>query len=143
MFLVFLFYRFTVDNRLDPVQMRIIPGVTIVIVVLIAVIGVMIVLYLRRNTDECNKKQPSDCDTLEYTRSGEVPSLEHPPIVPTARFNSPFTVSTPLFNHCGTSRAYVDPHTYEDPHQAIREFTREIDASHITIEAIIGGGKSS
>lgn len=52
--------------------------------------------------------------------------------------NSPFSVTTPLF--CGTSRSYVDPHTYEDPNQAIREFTKEIDASHITIEAIIGGG---
>jgi hypothetical protein len=37
----------------------------------------------------------------------------------------------------------VDPHTYEDPHQAVKEFAREIDASCITIEAIIGGGKSS
>lgn len=45
------------------------------------------------------------------------------------------TVTTPLF---GTSRSYVDPHTYEDPNQAIREFAREIDASYITIEAIIG-----
>jgi Eph receptor B1 len=44
-------------------------------------------------------------------------------------------VTTPLFN---TSRSYVDPHTYEDPNQAIREFAREIDASYITIEAIIG-----
>lgn len=46
-----------------------------------------------------------------------------------------FTVTTPLF---GTSRSYVDPHTYEDPNQAIREFAREIDAGYITIEAIIG-----
>lgn len=35
----------------------------------------------------------------------------------------------------------MDPHTYEDPNQAVREFTKEIDASHITIEAIIGGGE--
>ena len=38
-------------------------------------------------------------------------------------------------------RTYVDPHTYEDPNQAVREFTREIDACHITIEAVIGGGE--
>jgi len=44
-------------------------------------------------------------------------------------------VTTPLF---GNSRSYVDPHTYEDPNQAIREFAREIDANYITIEAIIG-----
>lgn len=51
------------------------------------------------------------------------------------RQNNNFPVTTPLF---GTSRSYVDPHTYEDPNQAIREFAREIDASYITIEAIIG-----
>lgn len=45
------------------------------------------------------------------------------------------SVTTPLF---GNSRCYVDPHTYEDPNQAIREFAREIDANYITIEAIIG-----
>lgn len=37
-----------------------------------------------------------------------------------------------------SSRSYVDPHTYEDPNQAVREFAREIDAGYITIEAIIG-----
>ncbi len=57
--------------------------------------------------------------------------------------NSPFSVTTPLFTHCASSRSYVDPHTYEDPNQAVREFTKEIDASHITIEAIIGGGIES
>ncbi len=51
-----------------------------------------------------------------------------------ARRNN-FAVTTPLF---GANRSYVDPHTYEDPNQAIREFAREIDASYITIEAIIG-----
>lgn len=60
-------------------------------------------------------------------------------------------VTTPLFTPAvgvaatgtsGTSgtgaRSYVDPHTYEDPNQAVREFAREIDAGYITIEAIIG-----
>ncbi len=49
-------------------------------------------------------------------------------------------MTTPLFSHLG-SRTYIDPHTYEDPNQAIREFAREIDASCISIEAIIGGGE--
>ncbi|CAB0001646.1 unnamed protein product [Nesidiocoris tenuis] len=53
------------------------------------------------------------------------------------------TVTTPLFTHVGSnsSRTYIDPHTYEDPNQAVKEFAREIDASYITIEAIIGGGE--
>jgi len=37
-------------------------------------------------------------------------------------------------------RSYIDPHIYEDPSEAVREFTREIDASCIVIEAVIGGG---
>jgi len=37
-------------------------------------------------------------------------------------------------------RTYIDPHVYEDPSEAVREFTREIDASCIVIEAVIGGG---
>lgn len=110
-------------------QVRIIAGATVAVVVLLVIIIIMTVLFLRRcveekgeiiSNDECNKKQPSDCDTLEY-RNGEV--------------------TTPLFTQIGPPRTYVDPHTYEDPNQAVREFTREIDALHITIEAIIGGGE--
>ena len=53
-----------------------------------------------------------------------------------------FAVTVPLFQPTGSVKSYVDPHTYEDPNQAVREFTREIDASHVTIESVIGGGKS-
>uniref|UniRef100_A0A8B9K143 receptor protein-tyrosine kinase n=1 Tax=Astyanax mexicanus TaxID=7994 RepID=A0A8B9K143_ASTMX len=38
-------------------------------------------------------------------------------------------------------RVYVDPFTYEDPNQAIREFAKEIDASCIKIEKVIGVGE--
>ncbi|XP_075745282.1 eph receptor tyrosine kinase isoform X10 [Rhipicephalus microplus] len=105
----------------DKVQVRIIAGATVAVILLVVIVIVMIILYIK-SSDDCNKKQPSDCDTLEY-RNGEV--------------------TTPLFTHCpgATSRAYIDPHTYEDPNQAVREFTKEIDALHITIEAIIGGGE--
>ncbi len=47
-------------------------------------------------------------------------------------------MTTPLFTQANAPRSYVDPHTYEDPNQAVREFAREIDAAYITIEAIIG-----
>uniref|UniRef100_A0A8C4S9B3 Ephrin type-A receptor 7 n=1 Tax=Erpetoichthys calabaricus TaxID=27687 RepID=A0A8C4S9B3_ERPCA len=39
------------------------------------------------------------------------------------------------------SKFYIDPHTYEDPCQAIHEFAREIEASRIKIEKIIGSGE--
>ncbi|XP_042869303.1 ephrin type-B receptor 1-like isoform X4 [Penaeus japonicus] len=153
----------------DNTQVRIIVGATVGACVVIAVIVIMTLLFLRRGTDECNKKQPSDCDTLEY-RNGEdttnlcLPALhpacfrtghltpwtlntsplymhgvlENPPIVQTHITGS---MTTPLFTQVGHHRTYIDPHTYEDPNQAIREFAREIDASYITIEAIIGGGE--
>lgn len=55
-----------------------------------------------------------------------------------------FAVTTPLVTQFNTnSRTYIDPHTYEDPNQAVREFAREIDAGYITIEAIIGRFKAS
>ncbi|XP_039306879.1 ephrin type-A receptor 4 isoform X18 [Solenopsis invicta] len=108
----------------DNMQVRIIAGAIVAVVVLLVIIIIMTVLILRRASDECNKKQPSDCDTLEY-RNGEV------------------GVAAAGAGGAGGAgaRSYVDPHTYEDPNQAVREFAREIDAGYITIEAIIGGGE--
>ncbi|XP_044591134.1 ephrin type-B receptor 1-B isoform X4 [Cotesia glomerata] len=136
----------------DNMQVRIIAGAIVAVVVLLVIIIIMTVLFLRsRASDECNKKQPSDCDTLEY-RNGEglVVTYMHckmdsSPIVTTHTNNkskSSLGVTAGAGNASGTSaRSYVDPHTYEDPNQAVREFAREIDAGYITIEAIIGGGE--
>ncbi|PWA31133.1 hypothetical protein CCH79_00002885 [Gambusia affinis] len=38
-------------------------------------------------------------------------------------------------------KTYVDPDTYEDPTQAVHEFTKEIDPSRIRIERVIGAGR--
>lgn len=66
-------------------------ALTIAAVVLLVVVVTAVVVYVRRSSDECSKKQPSDCeyyvasgsqhygthrcvvvgDTLEYTRAGE------------------------------------------------------------------------
>ncbi|KAH9529410.1 Ephrin type-A receptor 5 [Dermatophagoides farinae] len=132
------------DN--ESVQTRIIIVGVILLIVIVTFIISLVLFYLKKNNEDCNKKQPSDCDTLEYRSCGMegkklVSTFDHAPIVPTPRFNSTFSVATPLFTNCATSRSYVDPHTYEDPNQAVKEFTKEIDASHITIEAIIGGGE--
>uniref|UniRef100_A0A8C1PAV2 receptor protein-tyrosine kinase n=1 Tax=Cyprinus carpio TaxID=7962 RepID=A0A8C1PAV2_CYPCA len=48
--------------------------------------------------------------------------------------------STSLYLSTGV-RIYVDPFTYEDPNQAVREFAKEIDASCIKIEKVIGIGE--
>lgn len=45
-------------------------GIVAVVVILVAIIVLTVVFLRSRSNDECNKKQPSDCDTLEY-RNGE------------------------------------------------------------------------
>ncbi|XP_067213730.1 ephrin type-A receptor 4-A isoform X11 [Linepithema humile] len=117
----------------DNMQVRIIAGAIVAVVVLLVIIIIMTVLILRRASDECNKKQPSDCDTLEY-RNGEVTTPLFTPAVGVAAAGAGGAGGA-------GARSYVDPHTYEDPNQAVREFAREIDAGYITIEAIIGGGE--
>lgn len=39
-------------------------------------------------------------------------------------------------------KVYIDPFTYEDPNEAVREFAKEIDVSLVKIEEVIGAGKS-
>ena len=64
-------------------------------------------------------------------------SMSSPGMSAAAAVNSQ---TLPLFSGNGV-KTYVDPHTYEDPQQAVREFTKEIDAASITIESVIGGGE--
>ena len=103
-----------------------IAGVTAACLALLVVVIVMIILYAKRSHDECSKKQPSDCDTLEYTHTGERhpitgATMDHPPLVPTPRFNTQFNspYSTPIFTHYSASPSYVETHTYEDPNQIL------------------------
>ncbi|XP_070560488.1 ephrin type-B receptor 1-B-like [Ptychodera flava] len=39
------------------------------------------------------------------------------------------------------AKTYIDPHTYEDLNQAVKEFAKEISPSHVKIEEVIGGGE--
>ncbi|XP_059609673.1 ephrin type-B receptor 1-B isoform X3 [Phlebotomus argentipes] len=109
----------------DSVQVRIIAGVGVAVVFILVLLIVATVLFLRsKNHDDLDKKTNNHLPLqLDYaSNEGLVVTY----------------MTTPLF---GANRSYVDPHTYEDPNQAIREFAREIDAGNITIEAIIGGGE--
>jgi hypothetical protein len=38
-------------------------------------------------------------------------------------------------------KIYIDPFTYEDPNEAVREFAKEIDISCVKIEQVIGAGR--
>uniref|UniRef100_A0A8B9QG06 Ephrin type-B receptor 3 n=1 Tax=Apteryx owenii TaxID=8824 RepID=A0A8B9QG06_APTOW len=58
----------------------------------------------------------------------------HPCCVPPGNIPSSLTV-TP-----GT-KVYIDPFTYEDPNEAVREFAKEIDISCVKIEEVIGAGE--
>lgn len=40
-------------------------------------------------------------------------------------------------------KVYIDPFTYEDPNEAVREFAKEIDVSFVKIEEVIGAGKAT
>ncbi|KAL7726690.1 hypothetical protein ACLKA6_012769 [Drosophila palustris] len=103
----------------DSIQIRFIAGAIVTGVFFLVIFIVATVYFMRsKHQDELDKKSTNHLPLpMDYTSN---------------------EVTTPLF---GNSRSYVDPHTYEDPNQAIREFAREIDANYITIEAIIGGGE--
>ncbi|WAR14447.1 EPA4B-like protein [Mya arenaria] len=90
----------------------IIVGAIVAVTLCMAIAGIMIFILIKRNRHRDGKN--SDIDSPYHH------------------------VTVPLFQPSGTIKSYVDPHTYEDPNQAVREFTREIDASHIIIESVIG-----
>ncbi|KAJ7992889.1 hypothetical protein DPEC_G00266760 [Dallia pectoralis] len=56
--------------------------------------------------------------------------------------NCPSPLGCP--NHFSGSpgiKIYIDPFTYEDPNEAVREFAKEIDVSCVKIEEVIGAGE--
>lgn len=50
------------------------------------------------------------------------------------------TVESPIVS--AGAKVYIDPFTYEDPNEAVREFAKEIDVSCVKIEEVIGAGTS-
>lgn len=54
------------------------------------------------------------------------------------------TVTFPTLSEGHSSpgvKIYIDPFTYEDPNEAVREFAKEIDPSCVKIEEVIGSGR--
>ncbi|XP_056019750.1 ephrin type-B receptor 1-B-like isoform X4 [Ostrea edulis] len=122
-------------EEIDPPQkmsVGIIIAAALAVVVCMVIATGMIVILIKRNQRECqNDKGGGEYDP-PYNPVLHCPQLE-------PHMNGGLTM--PLFPPADCVKSYVDPHTYEDPNQAVREFTREIDASHITIESVIGGGE--
>uniref|UniRef100_A0A8B9FCV5 Ephrin type-B receptor 3 n=1 Tax=Amazona collaria TaxID=241587 RepID=A0A8B9FCV5_9PSIT len=58
----------------------------------------------------------------------------HPCCVPPGDDSSALAVTPGM-------KVYIDPFTYEDPNEAVREFAKEIDISCVKIEEVIGAGE--
>ncbi|KAM4873011.1 ephrin type-A receptor 8 isoform 1-T1 [Thomomys bottae] len=105
---------------------------TIVWICLTLITGLVVLLLLlickKRHCGYSKAFQDSDEEKMHY-QNGQAPPpvflpLHHPP----------GKLPEPQF--------YAEPHTYEEPGRAGRGFTREIEASRIHIEKIIGSGES-
>jgi len=106
------------------------------IIVLILLITVIILAFIySKKKRSCRLKTASDCESLDYQKrqvSGHYG--------PDAFFNSGW--SAPLWPPiASSSKTYVDPHTYEDPTKAVKDFAHELDPNLIVIESVIGGGE--
>ncbi|XP_032274027.1 ephrin type-A receptor 8 [Phoca vitulina] len=105
---------------------------TIVWICLTLITGLVVLLLLlickKRHCGYSKAFQDSDEEKMQY-QNGQAPPpvflpLHHPP----------GKIPEPPF--------YAEPHNYEEPGRAGRSFTREIEASRIHIEKIIGSGES-
>ncbi|CAM2104333.1 unnamed protein product [Caretta caretta] len=97
------------------------------LVFLIAVVVIIIVCNRRRGFERADSEYT---DKLQHYTSGH--STYRAP-VPGLGVHSFFV--TPGM------KIYIDPFTYEDPNEAVREFAKEIDISCVKIEQVIGAGE--
>ncbi|XP_068785379.1 ephrin type-B receptor 4 [Struthio camelus] len=81
-----------------------------------AALGALLVLALVAGTLLCLRRQGLGRDTEDGDKPGQF-----------------------LVGH--GNKLYIDPFTYEDPDEAVREFAKEIDVSYVKIEEVIGAGE--
>ncbi|NXC42931.1 EPHB2 protein, partial [Penelope pileata] len=97
------------------------------LVFLIAVVVIIIVCSRRRGFERADSEYT---DKLQHYTSGHS----------TYRGPPPGLGVRSLFVTPGM-KIYIDPFTYEDPNEAVREFAKEIDISCVKIEQVIGAGE--
>ncbi|XP_038602854.1 ephrin type-A receptor 8 [Tachyglossus aculeatus] len=106
---------------------------TIVWICLTLITGLVLLLLLlickKRHCGYSKAFQDPDEEKMHYQQNGQAPP---PALLPL--HTTPGKCSEPQF--------YTDPHTYEDPSRIRCGVTREIEASMIRIERIIGSGES-
>lgn len=73
-------------------------------------------------------------ECTQQGRSLPMNSLPRPEVHPLVPGLSPPIVAPGM-------KVYIDPFTYEDPNEAVREFAKEIDVSCVKIEEVIGAGE--
>lgn len=142
----------------------------IIIALILVVIAVALCMIVVQKKTK-NRKQMSDLDVLDtykqdsmtpdyhtasrhHHHQGNLPANLHEqlrsttklnaPLIPS--FGSPISQPPPYYGgvHSGTSgkyKTYVDPTTYEDPYQALIEFTFDISPNDVFITQVIGGGE--
>jgi ephrin-B len=127
---------FVGDNQ--STQIKVAVGVIVTILIILALVATVFFVF-KRTVGERRLHEKS-ADSLDYrgienTFPGTSETL---PIVQTMGSS---LAHPPIYNPFSSHKTYVDPHTYEDPHVAVKQFAKEIDSKYITIEAIIGGGE--
>ncbi|CAJ1061097.1 ephrin type-B receptor 1-like [Xyrichtys novacula] len=115
-------------------QLSLIAGSLVGGVCIVSLVAIAIICTRRRQL-----KESVYSDKLQqYNTGGEValrPDM----------FSGPTpTVTFPTLSEGHSSpgvKIYIDPFTYEDPNEAVREFAKEIDPSCVKIEEVIGSGE--
>ncbi len=123
--------------------------VGIVSVIVVIALFVIVILLLRRSGIIWGvMKKDGDSDSIDYRGIDNNYPTETLPIVQTAHGGQTLghhgTLANnlhPVYNPFSLHKTYVDPHTYEDPNAAVKQFAKEIDPKFIMIEQIIGGGE--
>ncbi|MCP9257675.1 Receptor protein-tyrosine kinase [Dirofilaria immitis] len=109
-----------------------------------------LLICLRQNR---NRKRLNDCDGINSYKNGTLTPDFSAPISqgPVQNFFVENVIGAPLINYGSSQstnygetirfKSYVDPAAYEDPNQALSEFTNDVDPSLIRITEVIGSGE--